>query len=47
MINVTEQYTEYCYNKYYEKSNWNDWNEYLAEREDREYEDRIFERMSE
>ena len=29
-MDVTEQYTEYCYNKYYEKSNWNDWNEYLA-----------------
>ena len=42
-MDVTEQYTEYCYSKYYEKTNWNDWNEYLAEREDREYEERMSE----
>ena len=41
-MDVTEQYTEYCYNKYYEKSiDWDAYYEHLAEEDDRNYDDKI------
>ena len=41
-MDITEQYTEYCYNNYYEKSiDWEAYDEHLAEIEDRNYENKI------
>ena len=41
-MDVTAQYTEYCYNKYYKKSiDWDAYYEHLAEEEDRNYKDEI------
>lgn len=39
-MDVTDNYNEYCYNNYYNKStNWDSYYEHLAEVEDREWED--------
>ena len=39
-MDITEQYTEYCYNNYYEKNtDWESYDEHLAEIEDRKWED--------
>ena len=39
-MDVTAQYTEYCYNKYYEKSiDWDAYYEHLAEEDDRKWEE--------
>lgn len=38
-MDITEQYTEYCYNNYYKKStNWEAYDEHLAEKEEENYE---------
>lgn len=40
MRNITEEYNEYCYNIFYKKAtDWDAYYEYLAEKEDREWED--------
>lgn len=41
MIDITEKYTQYCYNNYYSKSKYTDeYYEAMAEKADAEYEDR-------
>lgn len=38
-MDITEQYTEYCYNNYYEKStDWDAYDEHLTEKEEENYE---------
>ena len=40
MEDITEAYTQYCYNNYYSKpTDWDSYYEHLAEEEDREWED--------
>lgn len=41
MLDVTEQYTQECYENYYKKStNWDAYYEHLADEEDNEWEDK-------
>lgn len=40
MLDITEEYNNECYNNFYKKSiDWDAYYEYLAEEEDREWED--------
>lgn len=46
-MDITAHYTNYCYNNYYRKStDWSKQDEEWAEKEDRDYEDRVFEELN-